>query len=69
MRVGAIVIAVLLFLMGGVWVGQGLGYIKGSFMTGDVKWFWIGLTLVVLALVLGGAAVFIRRGAAQQTRS
>jgi len=69
MRVGGIVIAVLLFLMGGVWVGQGLGYIKGSFMTGDMKWFWIGLTLVVLALVLGGAAVFIRRGPAQQTRS
>ncbi len=55
-------IAVLLFLMGGVWVGQGLGYIKGSFMTGDMKWFWIGVTLVVLALVLGAAAVFYRRG-------
>ena len=62
MRVGVIVIAVLLFLMGGVWVGQGLGYIKGSFMTGDMKWFWIGVTLVVVALVLGGAAVFYRRG-------
>ena len=62
MRIGVIVIAVLLFLMGGVWVGQGLGYIKGSFMTGDMKWFWIGVTLVVVALVLGGAAVFYRRG-------
>jgi hypothetical protein len=68
MRVGGIVIAVLLFLMGGVWVGQGLGYIKGSFMTGDMKWFWIGVTLVVVALVLGGAAVFYRRGPAQQMR-
>jgi len=69
MRVGAIVLAVLLFLMGGVWVGQGLGYIKGSFMTGDMKWFWIGVTLVVVALVLGGGAVFFRRGPAQPTRS
>ena len=62
MRVGGIVIAVLVFLMGAVWIGQGLGYIKGSFMIGDMKWFWIGVTLVVVALVLGGAAVFYRRG-------
>jgi heme A synthase len=62
MRAGTIVIAVLLFLMGGVWIGQGLGYIKGSFMTGDPKWFWIGAALVAVALVLGGWAVFSRRG-------
>ena len=62
MRVGAIVVAVLLALMGGVWIGQGLGYIPGSFMTGDMKWFWIGLVLVAFALVLGGVAVFYRRG-------
>ena len=62
MRIGGTVVAVLLFLMGGVWIGQGLGYIKGSFMTGDPKWFWIGVVLVVVALVLGGAAVLYRRG-------
>jgi len=65
MRVGGIVIAVLMLLMGGVWVGQGLGYIPGSFMTGDMKWFWIGLVLIAIALVLGGAAVFYRRGPAR----
>jgi hypothetical protein len=59
-RVGAVVIAVLLFLTGAVWIGQGLGYIKGSFMTGDMHWFWIGCGLVVAALVVG-AAVFARR--------
>ena len=62
MRVGAIVIAVLLFLMGGVWIGQGLGYVKGSFMTGDMKWFWIGCVLIVLALVLAAWGVFSGRG-------
>ncbi len=62
MRAGAIVVAVLLLLMGGVWIGQGLGYVKGSFMTGDMKWFWIGVVLIVIALVLGGAGVFYRRG-------
>ena len=63
MRVGLIVLAVLFFLTGGVWIGQGLGYIKGSVMTGDMKWFWIGVVLVVVALVLGAAAVLYRREA------
>ena len=69
MRVGAIVIAVLLFLMGGVWIGQGLGYVKGSFMTGDMKWFWIGCVLVVMALVLAGWGVFYRRGGLPAART
>jgi len=45
MKAGAIVLAVLMLLTGGVWIGQGLGYIKGSFMTGDMHWFWIGAGL------------------------
>ena len=53
MRVGGIVIAVLLILVGGTFAGQGLGYIPGSFMTGDMKWFWIGLVLIAAGLVLG----------------
>jgi hypothetical protein len=53
MKVGAMVIGVLLLLVGLVWTGQGLGYIKGSFMTGDMKWFWIGVVMIVLGLVLG----------------
>jgi hypothetical protein len=62
MRTPAIVIAVLLLLIGVIFAGQGLGYIPGSVMTGDMKWFWIGGVLVLLALVLGWAAVFYRRG-------
>ena len=53
MRNGLIVLAVLLVLVGLVWIGQGLGYIKGSFMTGDLKWFWIGVGMIVVGLVLG----------------
>ena len=60
MKVGAIVIAVLMLLTGAVWIGQGLGYIKGSFMTGDMHWFWIGVALVVASLILGSAALFYR---------
>jgi len=57
MRNGLIVVGVLLLLVGLVWVGQGLGYIKGSFMTGDVKWFWIGVGMIAAGLVLGVGAL------------
>jgi len=61
MRVGGVVVAVLVLLIGGTFAGQGLGYIPGSFMTGDIHWFWIGSAMVVVALALGGAALFYRR--------
>ena len=60
MKAGAIVIAVLLILVGGTFAGQGLGYIPGSFMTGDIHWFWIGGALVFVGLVFGGGALFYR---------
>jgi hypothetical protein len=59
-RVGAIVLAVLAVLIGGVFAGQGLGFIPGSIMTGDMKWFWIGSVMVVVGLAVGGAAL-VRR--------
>jgi hypothetical protein len=59
-RVGVGVIGLLVLLAGAVFAGQGLGYIPGSFMTGDVKWFWIGSAMVVIGLALG-AAGFIGR--------
>jgi len=60
MKAGAIVLAVLMLLTGGVWIGQGLGFIKGSFMTDDMHWFWIGIGLVAAALLLGAAALIYR---------
>ncbi len=57
MRNGFIVLGVLLLLVGIVWVGQGLGYIKGSFMTGDMKWFWIGVGMIAAGVVLGVGAL------------
>jgi hypothetical protein len=53
MRSGLVVLGVLVLLVGLVWIGQGLGYIKGSFMTGDMKWFWIGAGMVVAGVALG----------------
>ena len=36
--------------IGGVFAGQGLGYIPGSFMTGDIHWFWIGSAMIVVGI-------------------
>ena len=60
MRVGAVVVAVLVVLAGAVFAGQGLGYIPGSFMTGDMHWFWIGGVMVVGGLVLAAATLVYR---------
>ena len=60
MRTGLGVLGVLVFLVGAVFAGQGLGYIKGSVMTGDMTWFWIGGVLVIAGLVIGYFA-FMRR--------
>ena len=48
-------VGVLIVLMGAVFAGQGLGYIPGSFMSNDPKWFWIGGAMVVAGLALGAA--------------
>lgn len=61
MKAAAIVFGVLLALLGAVWIGQGLGFIKGSFMTGQALWAWIGAGCLVLGLVLLGGALRLRR--------
>ena len=45
-------VAVLIALTGAVFAGQGLGYIPGSFMTNDKRWFWIGSAMVVVGVAL-----------------
>ena len=44
----------LLLLLGIVWMGQGIGLIGGSFMTGRIEWSVIG------SIVSGVAAVGLR---------
>jgi hypothetical protein len=51
-----VVCAILLIVIGIIWSGQGIGWIGGSFMTGDSTWLVIGLVLLVAGLgLLGGA--------------
>jgi len=59
-RTGAAAIGVLVLLVGAVFAGQGLGYLPGSFMTGDMHWFWIGGAMVVAGLAIL-SATFVRR--------
>jgi hypothetical protein len=56
-RTGLAIVGVLVLLIGAVFAGQGLGKIPGSFMSGDVRWFWIGSVMVVIGLALGAVGL------------
>jgi hypothetical protein len=55
-----VVVGALIALLGLLFAGQGLNLIPGSSMTGDLTWFWVGLVLVVIGVVLVVAG--LRRG-------
>lgn len=50
MRMVGKIFAVLAMMVGGVWMLQGLGVVGGSFMTGQMNWFWIGLVVAAAGL-------------------
>jgi hypothetical protein len=52
------IVGAVLCLVGIVWIGQGIGWIEGSFMTGEAFWAVMG----ALALLFG---VVILRGPRQ----
>ncbi len=54
MRRGLIVVGVLAILVGVVFFFQGIGVLKGSSMTGESFWLWVGVVLIVA----GALAVF-----------
>jgi F0F1-type ATP synthase assembly protein I len=54
-RTAILIIGALAVLVGGVWIGQGAGLIKGSFMTGSPTW----LAIVLLCLVVGLFLIFL----------
>jgi hypothetical protein len=48
-------LAIGLAVVGLVWIGQGLGFIRGSsFMVDDSRWAIAGLILLASGVVLGG---------------
>jgi len=46
------IIGIVLVLIGGVWFGQGIGAIHGSFMTGQALWAIIGAIAVFFGVSL-----------------
>jgi drug/metabolite transporter (DMT)-like permease len=52
MQTKRVIVAVVLAVLGLVWVAQGLGYLGGSTMTGDRTWAVIGAALLVVAAAL-----------------
>jgi hypothetical protein len=52
MRPSRLVVALILALVGLVWIGQGTGLVGGSAMSGTAFWAIVGLVLVALAAVI-----------------
>ncbi len=46
------IIGVLLALMGGGWMLQGLSLLPGTFMVGSTFWVWTGLLTLLVGLAL-----------------
>jgi hypothetical protein len=59
---------VVLLVVGAVWIGQGIGAIHGSFMTGEPLWAAIGAVCVVVGLALEFNASRRRRDARDAQR-
>lgn len=52
MRWMGTVFGALLAVIGAVWVGQGIGLIRGSFMTGVTAWEYIGVGCMLAGFTL-----------------
>ena len=52
-----VVAGVVLCLIGALWIAQGVGVAKGSFMTDNTIWAYVGAAVIVggLGLVAAGA--------------
>jgi hypothetical protein len=46
------IVGVVLVLIGGLWILQGLNLVGGSFMTGSALWLVIGVVVVIAGLAL-----------------
>jgi hypothetical protein len=56
-------LAMVMVAVGLVWIGQGLGLLRGqSFMVDDIRWAWIGAatTLAGIGIALAGRRTHLR---------
>lgn len=52
MKKALLVLGVLLILVGGVWILQGINILPGSFMTGQIEWAVYGALAAIVGVVL-----------------
>jgi len=52
MRLVTGIVGIALVVVGGVWILQGVGVLKGSFMTSQAFWAWMGGLAVLLGIPL-----------------
>ena len=53
MRASRIAVAVVLALLGLVWLAQGLGVLAGTAMSGSLFWAIVGAALLAAGVVIG----------------
>ena len=63
MKVVLVVLGVVLVAVGGLFIGQGVGTVHGSYMTGRTSYAGLGGVLVAIGLVLLGAVWWAARRA------
>lgn len=51
-RIALIIVGVIALLIGGVFTGQGMNLVPGSFMTGSRMWLSIGVIVAVVGIIL-----------------
>lgn len=59
MRRAMIGVGIVLILLGGLWILQGIGILGGSVMTGQLFWANVGTILLIVGIVL--SALGLRR--------
>jgi hypothetical protein len=52
MRTAMLILGTALVVTGVIWIFQGIGVLKGSFMTGSSFWAWMGAVAVMVGLPL-----------------
>ena len=52
MRIGGNVVAVILLLLGGLWILQGTNIVGGTVMSGHSQWLYVGVVMVVVSVGL-----------------
>jgi hypothetical protein len=52
MRAVLLIVGILLIVAGAVWTVQGVGTLKGSFMTGSRTWMWVGIACVCAGIIV-----------------